>query len=95
MGSIATEEERPGAISVGLQELKDGTVSLENLEQAFGPASLGIIIVSGLPDEFASLRRRVLSYASYLANLPDDELCMWRTTLIMRTGELISIDSKD
>ncbi|KAK4502708.1 hypothetical protein PRZ48_006134 [Zasmidium cellare] len=73
MGSIAAEE-RPSAVSVSLQELKDGTVSLETLEQAFGPASLGIIIVSGLPEEYAGLRRSLLSYASYLANLPDEEL---------------------
>ncbi|KAF2164729.1 hypothetical protein M409DRAFT_67826 [Zasmidium cellare ATCC 36951] len=73
MGSIATDE-RPTAVSVSLQELKDGNVSLETLEQAFGPASLGIIIISGLPEEFASLRARLLSYASYLANLPDGEL---------------------
>lgn len=86
MGSIATEEERPAAVSVSLQELKDGSVSLETLEKAFGPASLGIIIVSGLPEEFAALRRRVLSYASYLANLPDEELGMWR--LVFHNGFL-------
>lgn len=73
MGSIATDE-RPSAVSVSLQELKDGTVSLETLEQAFGPASLGVILVSGLPEEFAGLRTSLLSYASYLANLPDEEL---------------------
>lgn len=73
MGSVANGE-RPTAVSVSLQELKDGSVSLETLEQAFGPASLGIIIVSGLPEEFAGLRKRLLSYASYLANLQEEEL---------------------
>lgn len=73
MGSIATEE-RPSAVSVSLQDLNDGKVSLETLEQAFGPASLGIIIVSGLPEHYVGLRRKLLSYASYLANLPQDEL---------------------
>ena len=77
MGSIAQEHstERPIAVSVSLQELKDGTVSLETLEQAFGPASLGIIIVRDLPEHFAELRHEVLSLSSYLANLPAEELC--------------------
>ena len=76
MGSIAQEDagERPTAVSVSLQELKDGTVSLETLEQAFGPASLGIIIVKDLPEKFAEMRREVLSLSSYLANLPAEEL---------------------
>ena len=76
MGSIAQEHstERPTAVSVSLQELKDGTVSLETLEQAFGPASLGIIIVRDLPAHFAELRHEVLSLSSYLANLPAEEL---------------------
>jgi hypothetical protein len=74
MGSIAAEESRPQIVSVSLQELKDGTVSLETLEQAFGPASLGIIIVRDLHENFAGLRARLLSYSSYLANLPKEEL---------------------
>lgn len=72
MGSII--DERPQAVSVSLQELHDGRVSLDTLEQAFGPASLGIIIVRDLPDEFVALRRRLLSLASHLANLPREEL---------------------
>lgn len=71
MGSIG---DRPHAVSVSLRELQDGTVSLETLEQAFGPASLGIIIVQELPEKFAELRREVLSLSSYLANLPAEEL---------------------
>jgi hypothetical protein len=76
MGSIAQEDtsERPTAVSVSLQELKDGSVSLETLEQAFGPASLGIIIVRDLPAHFVELRHEVLSLSSYLANLPAEEL---------------------
>jgi hypothetical protein len=74
MGSIAEDSERPSAVSVSLQELKDGTVSLETLEQAFGPASLGIILVKDLPENFAQLRSEVLSMSSYLANLPAEEL---------------------
>ena len=76
MSSITQEDssERPTAVSVSLQELNDGTVSLETLEQAFGPASLGIIIVKDLPEHFAKLRHEVLSLSSYLANLPAEEL---------------------
>lgn len=72
MGSIASE--RPSAVTVSLQELKDGSVSLDTLEQAFGEDSLGIIIVKDLPAEFVALRKRLLSLASYLAALPEDEL---------------------
>ncbi|KAM0718597.1 hypothetical protein Q7P37_005667 [Cladosporium fusiforme] len=77
MGSIANtnaDDQRPEAVSVSLSELQDGTVSLETLERAFGPASLGIIIVRELPEKFAELRREVLSLSSYLANLPEGEL---------------------
>ncbi|RMZ33237.1 hypothetical protein D0859_02634 [Hortaea werneckii] len=65
---------RPQAISVSLSELQNSSVSLETLEEAFGPASLGIIIVRDLPEKFLDLRKRLLSYSSYLANLPADEL---------------------
>ena len=68
------EDERPTAVSVSLHELKDGSVSLEALERAFGPASLGIIIVRDLPEAFVDMRQKLLSYSSYLANLPDEEL---------------------
>ena len=73
MGSRSTEE-RPAAVNVSLQELKDGSVSLETLEQAFGPSSLGIILVRDLPAEYADLRKQLLSHSSYLANLPEEEL---------------------
>jgi len=76
MGSIAKEDDRPAAVSVSLQELREGNVSLETLEQAFGPASLGIIVVRGLPDEFHRLRSELLSLSSYLGNLPESELGM-------------------
>lgn len=74
MGSVESEEQQPSAVSVSLTELDDGSVSLETLEKAFGPASLGIIIVRDLPEEFVGLRSRLLSYSSYLANLPAEEL---------------------
>lgn len=55
-------------------ELGTGTVDFASLEAAFGPDSLGIIVVSGLPEKFVALRRRLLSYASHLGNLPAGEL---------------------
>ena len=68
------EEEFPVTVSVSLHELKTGSVSLETLEQAFGPASLGVIIVRDLPEQYVGLRAKLLSASSYLANLPEEEL---------------------
>ncbi|RDI81007.1 hypothetical protein Vi05172_g8933 [Venturia inaequalis] len=62
------------AVTVSLDELRDGSLSFDSLEDAFGPASLGIIVVKGLPDDFENKRRNLLSYASYLANLPEHEI---------------------
>ncbi|KAG9258272.1 uncharacterized protein F5Z01DRAFT_670920 [Emericellopsis atlantica] len=62
------------AVTVPLQELKDGTVSFDTLKEAFGPDSLGILVVKDVPPEFAQLRHLALSYASYLGNLPSHEL---------------------
>ena len=50
------------------------SVSFQTLEAAFGPSSLGILIVKDLPNKFVELRQKLLSYASYLANLPSHEL---------------------
>ena len=74
MSARSEDIKRPQAISVSLSELQNSSVSLETLEEAFGPASLGIIIVRDLPEKFLDLRKRLLSYSSYLANLPTDEL---------------------
>ena len=75
MGSLEkNDDNRPVAVSVSLEELQNGSVSLETLEQAFGPESLGIILVRSLPTQFADLRARLLSLSSYLANLPASEL---------------------
>jgi hypothetical protein len=73
------DEKRPHAVSVSLQELRDGSVSLETLEEAFGPASLGIILVRDLPEEYKELRVKLLSMSSYLANLGEGELSMNRS----------------
>ncbi|CAK7904762.1 hypothetical protein CAAN3_07S05006 [[Candida] anglica] len=60
-------------VTVSLEELSNG-VGDELLNEAFGPDSLGIIVVKGLPDKFHELRSKVLSSASNLAHLPEDEL---------------------
>ena len=67
--SVAREDERA-------RDLHDfpGDVSFETLQQAFGPDSLGILVVKDVPQEFAQLRHMALSYASYLGNLPTAEL---------------------
>ena len=61
LNDLKTDEGYPG--------LKD-----EILEKAFGPNSLGIIIIKDLPIQFVELRKKVLISASKLANLPTDQL---------------------
>lgn len=58
-------------VVVSLNDLKTGNVSSETLQQAFGPESLGILVVKDVPQEFAELRHRLLSYASYMGNLSE------------------------
>lgn len=53
-----------------------GTVPFDALAAAFGPSSLGIIVVGGLSPSFRKLRSQVLSNASYLASLSNSELGM-------------------
>lgn len=62
------------ATKVSLSDLKSNNIPFSTLEDAFGSASLGILIVSDLPPKFAELRLRLLSYASYLAQLPQPQL---------------------
>ncbi|KAF3764404.1 Clavaminate synthase-like protein [Cryphonectria parasitica EP155] len=62
------------AVTVSLEELKKGSVPFSTLQEAFGPESLGILVVNDVPPEFANLRRHVLSYSSFLGNLPKSEL---------------------
>lgn len=61
---------------IGWQSLTymGGTISFETLQQAFGPDSLGILVVKDVPKEFPQMRHLALSYASYLGNLPKKEL---------------------
>lgn len=60
-------------VTVSLADLKTGICD-DLLPYAFGPSSLGIIIVKDLPKEFLDLRFKVLSSASTLARLPGDIL---------------------
>lgn len=61
-------------ITVSLHDLQANTVPFSTLLAAFGPDSLGILVVTDLPPEFALLRRKVLADASRLAALPTDKL---------------------
>ncbi|KAK2743219.1 hypothetical protein CKAH01_06929 [Colletotrichum kahawae] len=74
-------------VTVSLKDLKEasqpqltcdnlllGNIPFETLQKAFGPDSLGILVVKDVPTEFAHLRHQTLSYASYLGNLPEQEL---------------------
>lgn len=61
------------AVSVTLQELSAG-LDASTLTEAFGPESLGILIVKDLPPKFHELRERVLRGISVLAHLPEEEL---------------------
>lgn len=54
------------------------------LEQAFGPESLGIIVVKDLPDRFHALRAKLLSYSSALASLSPEQLGRSRLERNMR-----------
>jgi len=53
-------------------------VDFSLLENAFGPESLGIIVVKDLPSRFHDLRHKLLSYSSALGNLPQEELGKWK-----------------
>lgn len=89
----------PAAVSVSMEDLKHGTVSLETLEEAFGPNSLGIIIVRDLPPEYVQLRSQLLSLSSYLANLPEEELGLSstfdRATMLPLTATSVKLERAD
>lgn len=63
-----------------------GNISFETLQEAFGPDSLGILIVKDVPQDFAQMRHMALSYASYLGNLPREELGKHSYTASNRHG---------
>ncbi|KAH7079929.1 hypothetical protein BKA63DRAFT_407067 [Paraphoma chrysanthemicola] len=62
------------AVAVGLEDLRKNNVDFSLLEEAFGPESLGIIVVKDLPPRFHELRHKLLSYSSALANLSPEQL---------------------
>ncbi|OCL14065.1 Clavaminate synthase-like protein [Glonium stellatum] len=61
-------------VTVSLTDLRQGNVKFSTLEEAFGPSSLGIIIVKDLPLRFNHLRHKMLSYSSFLAGLSSAQL---------------------
>lgn len=67
----SSDQEMPCIIA---DSIHTGTVSFDTLTEAFGPESLGIIIVKDLPQNFTQLRAQTLSHASYLAALPKSDL---------------------
>ncbi|PQE03266.1 Clavaminate synthase protein [Rutstroemia sp. NJR-2017a BBW] len=71
----------PSPVTVTLEDLQNGNVSFSTLEEAFGPDSLGIILVKNVPQEFVELRHRLLSYSSYLGNLPEFRLGQYSSSL--------------
>ncbi|KAI0160826.1 hypothetical protein GGR57DRAFT_456366 [Xylariaceae sp. FL1272] len=61
-------------VVVSLADLESGRVSFETLQAAFGPESLGILVVKDVHKDFKHLRHLLLSYASYMGNLSRGEL---------------------
>ncbi|KAI5781831.1 hypothetical protein EDC01DRAFT_665087 [Geopyxis carbonaria] len=57
-------------VTVSLSSLQNGDIPSSTLLSAFGPSSLGILVVSDLVPKFSTLRRTLLTHASTLANLP-------------------------
>lgn len=61
------------AVRISLDELERG-LSGKCLNEAFGPDSLGIILVDGLPEEFHYLRSKILKQATLLSKLDEADL---------------------
>ncbi|KIW28271.1 uncharacterized protein PV07_07949 [Cladophialophora immunda] len=61
-------------VTVSLRDLQSNAVPFSTLLDAFGPDSLGILVVTDLPPTFPPLRQKVLSNASRLAHLPPPTL---------------------
>ena len=62
------------ATTASLKDLTKGTLPFSALEEAFGESSLGILVVNDLPARYLVLREKLLSYSSYLAQLPEADL---------------------
>ena len=61
-------------VTVSLNDLKSGKIPFSSLLEAFGPDSLGILVVKDLPSQFSALRSSVLANSSRLAALAEDKL---------------------
>ena len=61
-------------VTVSLSALQSNSVPFSTLLSAFGPSSLGILVVTDLPPHFSTLRTRVLTSSSQLAALPHPTL---------------------
>lgn len=61
-------------VTVSLRDLEAGNIPFESLLEAFGPSSLGILVVTDLQSHFPALRSNVLASSSSLAHLPPQEL---------------------
>lgn len=69
---MATSQAQP--VTVSLHDLHTNNISHSTLLQAFGPSSLGILLVRDLPASFSDLRTKVLTNASRLAALSSSQL---------------------
>lgn len=70
--------------------MKPGSISFGTLQEAFGPDSLGILVVKDVPAEFPALRHHLLSYASWMGNLSEKDF----GTIIIRTYIDVHIANK-
>jgi isopenicillin N synthase-like dioxygenase len=61
-------------VTVSLSALQSNTAPFSTLLSAFGPSSLGILVVTDLPPNFPALRSSVLASSSCLAALPSPTL---------------------
>ena len=66
-----------------------GSIPFSTLEEAFGPSSLGIIVVEGLPEKFRELRREALTNSSRLAGLDQHELGEFTLLLSLKMFQLV------
>lgn len=61
-------------VTVSLNDLQSNNIPFSTLVEAFGPDSLGILVVKDLPQDFNTLRTKVLADSSRLAALPSSSL---------------------
>lgn len=61
-------------VTVSLHDLQNNNIPFSTLLAAFGPSSLGILVVRDLPSKFQALRSKVLAHSSRLAALPAETL---------------------